>query len=54
NVGLDFIPMFEISWKGKQAMLDTVRDLNDRKRKATELSVTINQSVHLPYSFHHS
>jgi hypothetical protein len=54
NIGLDFIPMLEIAWKGKQAMLDTVHDLNNRKRKAAELSVTVNNSVLLPPSFHHS
>jgi hypothetical protein len=54
NIGLDFIPMLEIAWKGKQAMLDTVHNLNNRKRKATELFVTMNNSVLLPQSFHHN
>lgn len=53
-ISVDFFPMFEVAWKGKQAMLDTIRDLNDCKRKANDLSVTTTNTIVVPPAFYRS
>ncbi|KAG0737545.1 hypothetical protein G6F57_008739 [Rhizopus arrhizus] len=52
NIGIDFIPILEITWKAKQAMLKNVQLLKDRKRKVSELSTNItDKATMLQYSF---
>ncbi|RCI06536.1 hypothetical protein CU098_010710 [Rhizopus stolonifer] len=52
NIGIDFIPILEITWKAKQAILKNVQLLKDRKRKASELSTSCTDKATVPhYSF---
>ncbi|KAI7908286.1 uncharacterized protein BX663DRAFT_539596 [Cokeromyces recurvatus] len=52
DINIDLIPIFEIIWKAKQAMLKNVQLLKDRKRKASELMTSIaNKTTVLPHSF---
>ena len=52
NIGIDFIPILEITWKAKQAMLKNVQLLKDRKRKVSELSTnSTDKATMLQYSF---
>ncbi|KAI9245784.1 hypothetical protein EDC94DRAFT_653518 [Helicostylum pulchrum] len=52
NIGTDFIPILEITWKAKQAMLKNVQLLKDRKRKVSELSTnSTDKATVLQYSF---
>ncbi|KAG1044920.1 hypothetical protein G6F43_011378 [Rhizopus delemar] len=49
---IDFLPLLEAAWKGKEAMKNTVETLNNRKRKIAELNaITKDNSVSFPYSF---
>lgn len=46
------LALLETAWKGKEAMKIFVKTLNNRKRKVTKLSTTMEDiSVMLPYSF---
>lgn len=52
NIGIDFIPIFDITWKAKQAMLKNAQLLEDRKRKVSELSTnSTDKETVLQYSF---
>jgi hypothetical protein len=52
NIGIDFIPILEITWKAKQAMLKNVQLLKDRKRKVSELSTnSTDKATVLQYFF---
>jgi hypothetical protein len=50
TMAINFLPLLEITWKGKQVMKLVHRTMNDRKRKNTELIVDIVSS--LAYSFY--
>lgn len=51
---IDFLPLLEITWKGKQAMKMVHKTMNDRKRKITELIADSSDIVpSLAYSFYH-
>ncbi|ORE05812.1 hypothetical protein BCV72DRAFT_183299, partial [Rhizopus microsporus var. microsporus] len=52
TIAVDFLPLLEATWKGKKAMKTTIKFLNNRKRKATELNtISIENAALLPYSF---
>ncbi|ORE00766.1 hypothetical protein BCV72DRAFT_310646 [Rhizopus microsporus var. microsporus] len=49
---IDFIPLLEVVWKGKESMKSVVKILSNRKRKAAELRTSVdNNYVLLPPSF---
>lgn len=49
---VDFVPLLEAAWKGKEAMKNNVETLSNRKRNIAELSAIMkDNSVSLPYSF---
>ncbi|RCH85740.1 hypothetical protein CU098_004977, partial [Rhizopus stolonifer] len=49
---VDFLPLLEAAWKGKEVMKNNVETLNNRKRKVAELNaITKDISASLPYSF---
>jgi hypothetical protein len=51
---IDFLPLLEITWKGKQVMKMVHKIMDDRKRKTTELIIDNSEIVpSLAYSFHH-
>lgn len=53
TISLDLIPLLEIAWKGKEAMMKIIETLNNRKRKIADL-VDIDEeekTVKLSYSF---
>lgn len=52
---IDFLPLLEITWKGKQVMKMVHKIMDDRKRKTTELIIDNSEIVpSLAYSFHHN
>lgn len=51
NIEVDFTSMFSIAQKAKQIMLNTVRDLSNRSKKAIEISVSANSPVLFPHPF---
>lgn len=52
TIAVDFLPLLEATWKGKEAMKTTIKILNNRKRKAAELNTTSTENTSLlPYSF---
>ncbi|KAG1448716.1 hypothetical protein G6F46_011062 [Rhizopus delemar] len=53
TMATDFLPLLEITWKGKQAMKMAHKTMNDRKRKNTELIANSSDIVpSLAYSFY--
>ncbi|KAI8978412.1 hypothetical protein BDB01DRAFT_726176 [Pilobolus umbonatus] len=52
TMAVDFLPLLEAAWKGKEAMKKNVEILNNRKRKIAELSAIMeDNAIGMPYSF---
>lgn len=51
TVAVDFFPLLEATWKGKEVMKASIKALDDRKRKAIELTTQTDKSSVLPPSF---
>ncbi|KAL4215623.1 hypothetical protein AB4K20DRAFT_1973115 [Rhizopus microsporus] len=51
SIVVDFIPLLEVTWKGRELMKQTAEALNSRKRKAVQLTESTDECTLLPYSF---
>jgi hypothetical protein len=53
TMAVDFLPLLELTWKGKEAMKMVNKMMDDRKRKITELIVDNSDiTPSLAYSFY--
>lgn len=51
NITVNFIPLLEVTWKGRELMKQTVEVLTSRRRKAVQLAERTDEYTLLPYSF---
>ncbi|CAO3662977.1 unnamed protein product [Rhizopus stolonifer] len=52
TIAVDFPPLLEATWRAKEVMKDTIKILNNRKRKIVELNAISTENIPaLPFSF---